>query len=59
MYVLGRAAHLVFYAFHLGLARSLAWFAAMGGLLLVWSPCSRDARRTPCRRRRAPRPDRR
>ena len=35
LYVAGRAAFLPFYAFHLGLARSLAWFVSMAGLGLV------------------------
>lgn len=35
LYVVGRAVFLPLYAFHLGLARSLAWFASMAGLAMV------------------------
>jgi uncharacterized MAPEG superfamily protein len=35
MFVAARAAYLPLYAWHLGLGRSLAWFAAMAGLGLV------------------------
>jgi uncharacterized MAPEG superfamily protein len=35
LYLAGRTAYLPLYTYHLGLARSLAWFASMGGLFLV------------------------
>jgi uncharacterized MAPEG superfamily protein len=35
LYVAARAAFLPLYAFHLGLARSLAWFVGMAGLFAV------------------------
>lgn len=35
LFVGARAAYLPLYAYHLGLARSLAWFISIGGLLAV------------------------
>ena len=35
LYVVGRAAHLPFYAFHVGLLRTLAWAVSLTGLGLV------------------------
>ena len=35
LYLVGRALFLPLYAFHTGLLRSLCWFVAMAGLLLV------------------------
>ena len=35
LYVVARALFLPLYAFHVGLLRSLAWFASIAGLLLV------------------------